>query len=319
MKLLVLPMAMLAAWPAWGAAAEKSSVTITVEGETRIVRSNGLPDHRPGRFPNAHNPNEIQPVPHEFRMPAKPVANEEATPSRHASFGVALNGVPYDPGTAEFWHGDPNWNYEAGTGFLDLGLDAHNAHVQPDGSYHYHAMPKGHIDALGGDTNQMRQVGWAADGFPIYTAAGHTDPKDPKSPLKKLRSSYALKTEPRDGGPGGKPDGTFTADFAYVAGKGDLDECNGRFEITPEFPEGTFAYHITEEFPFIPRLWRGTPDPSFEKQGPPGGPGGPGGPRGPRPGFGPGPGPGPGPGGPGGPDDRGPGRRRPPRGGERPE
>ena len=281
---------------ALAAAADDKEVSITVEGDTRIVRSNGIPDHRPGRFPNARNPNTIEPQAHEFRMPAKPVENDTPTPLRHASFGVALNGVPYDPGTAEFWHDDREWNYEAGTGFMDLGLDASNAHVQPDGSYHYHAMPVGHIAKLGGDDAQMRQVGWAADGFPIYTATGRTDPKNTASPLKKLRSSYALKKEPREGGPGGKPDGTFTADFEFVSDSGDLDECNGRFEITPEFPEGTYAYHLTEDFPFIPRMWRGTPDPSFEKQGPPGGPGGgrgPGGrpPRGGgRPGFPPPPG-----------------------------
>jgi hypothetical protein len=227
-------------------------------------------------------------------MPARPVVAEAPTPLRRASFGVALNGVPYDPGTAEFWNGDPAWNYEAATGFTDLGLDAHHAHVQPDGSYHYHAMPTGHIANQGGDGTRMRHVGWAADGFPIYTAYGPADPRNPASPLKKLRSSYTLKQEPRAGGPGGKPDGTFTADFEFVLGAGDLDECNGRFEVTPEFPEGTYAYHLTEDFPFIPRMWRGTPDPSFEKHGPP--------PGGRRPG-------GPGGGGPGG---------RPPRGGGRP-
>lgn len=280
---------------AW-AAAEESKVSITVEGDTRIVRTNGLPDHRPGRFPNAHNPNSIEPQQREYRMPAHPFPAEETTTGRHASFGVALNGVPYDPGTAEFWHGDREWNYEAGTGFMDLGLDDNNAHVQPDGTYHYHAMPTGHIAKLSGDARKPVQIGWAADGFPIYTAYGSSDPKDPKSPLKKLRSSYALKKKPRAGGPGGKPDGTFTADFEYVRGSGDLDECNGRFEVTPEFPEGTYVYHLTDEFPFIPRRWRGTPDKSFEKQAPPGGPGGrpPGGPGGPggrpprgkgRPGF----------------------------------
>src|SRR5262249_28293836 len=51
---------------------------------------------------------------------------------------------------------------------------------------------------------------------------------------------------------------------------GDLDECNGRFGVTPEFPEGIYHYYVTEEFPFVGRMWRGTPDPSFSK-----GPGGP--------------------------------------------
>ncbi|MBK8204496.1 MAG: YHYH protein [Bdellovibrionales bacterium] len=48
-----------------------------------------------------------------------------------------------------------------------------------------------------------------------------------------------------------------------MSGLGDLDECNGRFSITPEFPDGIYHYFITSEFPFIPRSYRGTPDSSF--------------------------------------------------------
>ena len=36
--------------------------------------------------------------------------------------------------------------------------------------------------------------------------------------------------------------------------------------MTPEFPKGTYYYVLTEEFPFIPRKFKGTPDPSFSKQ-----------------------------------------------------
>jgi YHYH protein len=76
-----------------------------------------------------------------------------------------------------------------------------------------------------------------------------------------------------------------------VKGAGDLDECNGRVGVTPEFPGGTYHYYLTSDFPFIPRLYRGTPDSSFERHGPPGGPNGgrpgggrpPGGPGGPPP------------------------------------
>ena len=121
----------------------------------------------------------------------------------------------------------------------------------------------------------MLLVGWAADGFPLYTARGYADPKDTKSPLKKMRPSFRLKKGERPGdadGPGGKYDGRLTQDFEFVKGSGDLDEGNGRMGVTPEFPEGIYHYHITEEFPFLPRQWRGTPDASFGKAGgPPGG------------------------------------------------
>jgi hypothetical protein len=251
-------------------------VTIKVEGDTRIIRSNGLPDHTPGQFPNPGNPNRISAQDYEFRMTTKPVAAPQPVSGRGAWFGVALNGVPFEPGTGEFWNGDRNWNYEAATGFLDLGLDEHHAHVQPTGAYHYHAEPSGLIANLGGDGKTMRLIGWAADGFPIYSAFGYRDAKDAQSPLQKMRTSYRLKSGPRQGGPDGNHDGTFTADFEFVAGLGDLDENHGRFAVTPEFPQGTYAYHITDEFPFMGRSWEGTPDKSFMKGGR--GPGGPGGP-----------------------------------------
>ncbi|HBL47569.1 MAG TPA: hypothetical protein DDZ90_29705, partial [Planctomycetaceae bacterium] len=72
-------------------------------------------------------------------------------------------------------------------------------------------------------------------------------------------------------------DGTFVADYEFVKDSGDLDECNGRLGVTPEYPDGIYHYYLTEAFPYIPRYFRGTPDPSFQKRGPgPGQPGGPG-------------------------------------------
>jgi hypothetical protein len=264
----------------------KNEVSITTEGDTRIVRSNGIPDHKPGQFPNRNNPNVISPQQYEFRMTTKPQEAPSPIFSGGAWFGVALNGVPFEPGTAEFWKGERRWNYEALGGFINLGLDNSNAHVQPTGAYHYHSLPTGMIANLGGDGKQMRLIGWAADGFPIYTAYGPTDSKNSASVLKKLRSSWQVKKGQRDSGPGGRYDGTFTADFEYIPDSGDLDACNGRFEVTPEFPQGTYAYHLTEQFPWISRSWKGAPDATFyKKMGP--GPSGPGGRRPGGPGFGP--------------------------------
>ena len=96
--------------------------------------------------------------------------------------------------------------------------------------------------------------------------------KDADSEVKILKSSYRVKSGNRPGGargdrnnPGGKYDGTFIGDYEFVEGHGDLDECNGRFTITPEFPKGTYAYFLTEDWPVIPRLFRGTPHQSFAK------------------------------------------------------
>ncbi len=253
-------------------------VTITTEGEFRLIKSNGWPDHEPGQFPRKGNPNSASPQSYTFRVPLKPVAAKE--PSRiFGWWGVAINGVPFEPGTAETWQNNPQsgWRYEAATGFMNLGLDEHNAHVQPTGAYHYHALPLGLVERLGGDDKKMLLIGYAADGFPIYTSKA----TDAKGELRVMKSSYKLKAGARpaqEGGPGGNYDGRFTQDFEFVKDSGDLDENNGRTGITPEYPEGTYYYCITPEFPFVPRNWHGTPDESFAKRGPPPGMGGPGGP-----------------------------------------
>jgi len=107
-------------------------------------------------------------------------------------------------------------------------------------------------------------IGFAADGFPVYGPYGYSDP-DGKSAMRKLKSSYRLKQGTRPGGPGGRYNGKFTQDWAYAAGAGDLDQCNGRFAATPEYPQGTYHYVLTDTFPFIPRCWMGSPDSSFRR------------------------------------------------------
>ena len=249
----------------FASAAVTNQISITTNAGFRIIRANGFPDHTPGQFPNRGNPNTISAQEYNFRVTLTPQTNATPRDGRGAWFGVGVNGVPFEPGTAEFWNGDREWNYEARAGFINLGLDQNNAHVQPTGAYHYHGLPTGLMQKLGGDGKKMLLVGWAADGFPIYTDRGYTKATDAKSPLKKMRSSWQIKKGERSGGPGGKYDGKFTADYEFVKGSGDLDECNGRFGVTPEFLKGTYYYCITEEFPQLARSWRGTPDDSFQK------------------------------------------------------
>lgn len=263
-------------------AQSRNRVEIEVRGDYRYIRSNGLPDHQPGQFPNRGNPNSIRTQRHEYRVPVKPEQARRITPLERQPFGVALNGIPFDPGTAEFWRRDPRsgWNMEALSGKINLGLDQSNAHVQPDGSYHYHGIPTGLVSLLTNKTDEsgMVLVGYAADGFPIYNIMAYKESNDAKNPLVKMSSSYRLKKGSRPGGqrgPGGRYDGTYVQDWEYVVGLGTLDECNGRTGVTPEYPEGTYYYVLTEMFPFIPRNFRGTPDRSFERRGPGGRPPGP--------------------------------------------
>ncbi|MET1415136.1 YHYH protein [Roseibium sp. HPY-6] len=243
----------------------EASADITVDGNTRRIRANGYPDKAPGQFPNRNNPHAISKKNYNLKVPLNPRKRGGAKDAQGSVFGIAINGVVMDPGTAEYWQNNrrSGWNYEALGGACKLGLDKYNAHVQPDGTYHYHGIPTGVVAASGG-RSVPAMIGFAADGFPIYGQYGYSDPER-KSAMKKLKSSYRIKNGNRPDGPGGRYNGKFTQDWAFVEGAGDLDQCNGRFAATPEYPDGTYHYILTDTFPFIPRCWMGNPDASFTR------------------------------------------------------
>jgi hypothetical protein len=255
--------------PATVAPIESGEADIRIEGDVRIIESNGIPEHLTGAFPNAGNPNEIRSQMYRYTVPAQPLRSGTYTPL-NGLFGVCINGVPLDPGAAEFFHGDraSGWQYEALSGAIALGLDESYAHVQPTGAYHYHAAPTLLLSSAGLQPDQHSPlVGWAADGFPIYALYGW----DEAGAVQTMRSSYRVKSGDRpvgDNQPGGTYDGTFVNDYEYVEGAGTLDACNGNQVVTPDFPEGTYAYFITEEWPFIPRCFAGTPSADFALGGP---------------------------------------------------
>lgn len=235
------------------------------ENDTTIrVKGNGIPDHLVGQFPNRGNPHQIERQKVNLKVPAAPETKGTFTPLRMGwNFGVSLNGVVFDPLAAEFWHGNPRsgWSYNALGGAIALGLDANYAHVQPNGKYHYHGVPTGLIELLGwSPAAHSPLIGYAADGFPIYARTGAVDGK-----VIEMTPSYRLKSGTRPGGsaPNGRYDGTFNEDYAYVQGHGNLDQCNGAFTVSTEYPNGTYAYFLTEDYPVVPRCFTGTPDQSF--------------------------------------------------------
>ncbi|MEO0586913.1 MAG: YHYH protein [Planctomycetota bacterium] len=266
-----------------------SKVDVRTDGDRITVIANGLPDHATGRFPNRQNPNSIRAQSYRFSIPLDPQPTQRPRVSQGYVFGVALNGVVFDPGTAERWTPDglrrggapSGWTYEAFNekGEPTLGLDGSNAHVQPTGAYHYHGIPMGLLEARTAG-NKMTLLGFAADGLPVYGPFAHEVADDATSPLVEMTSSYRLKEGTRpggSGGPGGAYDGRFTEDWVYAEGSGDLDAANGRFGVTPQYPKGTYYYVLTAEFPRIPRLFKAEPDASFAKRRGRGGGGGPGG------------------------------------------
>jgi len=273
---------------------------ISLSGGVRTISGNAIPNHDVDLFPNVGNPNVVSAQSISYQVTTSPEVGGEAQFAR--VIGVALNGIKMEPETAEVYSGGA-WRYEALTfgGRVDgdtvnfsgtsLGLDCNFAHVQPTGEYHYHGVPTALMPASVGVT----LVGWAADGFPILARYGYQTPGDESSAVVELRSSYRLKSGPRqaldttDSPPPGDYDGTFVQDWEYDASLGDLDECNGRGEaVEIDGQSYDYAYYLTYSYPFMPRcIWGEIIDAAFSGAG---GGGPPGGNLGPPPGQGPPPG-----------------------------
>ena len=99
-------------------------------------------------------------------------------------------------------------------------------------------------------------IGWAYDGNPIYGPYGYSDPEDTNSSATRIKTGYELNSSNVFDRPSAFSDGFFAEDYEYT-NNGDLDEYNGRFAKTVEFPNGVYAYYSTinssnnPEFPFF--------------------------------------------------------------------
>ena len=85
-------------------------------------------------------------------------------------------------------------------------------------------------------------IGWAYDGNPIYGPYGFSSITG--GSIKSMVSGYQLKLKPNRPSTSLYAPGFFVEDYEFIGG-GDLDEHNGRFCITPEYPEGVYAYFTT--------------------------------------------------------------------------
>ena len=247
-------------------------MTVTVDGSIRTINSNALPDHETGDFPNSGNPNTISEQDVSYDFATEPTYTGAATGVRMT--GVAVNGVKFEPGTAE--------NVTCGTGetfrlealqdIYNLGFDFNNAHVQPTGEYHYHGVSQLLVEAYEHD-GDLVHVGFAADGFLMYySKSGAYGSGYELVMADRTGTDCVLSLPPKDAVniDGTSPDGTYTSDWVYNEGGGALDSCNG---ITIG---GEYLYVITDDYPYVGRCLNG--EVSAGATGPDGGPeaGGPG-------------------------------------------
>ncbi len=95
-------------------------------------------------------------------------------------------------------------------------------------------------------TDHSPIIGWAYDGNPIYGPYGYS--KKDGGLVTLMKSSYKLNTSRVNGPPVSVfPLGFFVEDFTYYENGNDdyLDRNNGRFCITPDYPNGVYAYFVT--------------------------------------------------------------------------
>ena len=188
-------------------------------------------------------------------------------------FGVSINGIGYTPNSNECFEiidegtgletGEVNieWHKEARYMF-NANFGNNGGHINSFGSYHYHDVP---VDYFTDDLNitiaaHSSIVGYAADGFPIYYKFVYSDANDTSSAIVALSSGYTIisGTRPGDGysAPDGSYSGLYYEDYEYTTST--LDSCNGRWGKTPDFPDGTYYYVLTDTYPYIPRCFKGT-------------------------------------------------------------
>ena len=189
----------------------------TIQGNNRIITANSIPNHDVGLFGpvmGSLNPNSISPQNESYTIPVNPIEANEFTSllgtsgtdlGPQYSFGILFNGVELDPVAAEpFPHEGMNssnanwvWNLEALN--VNLGVDCNNAHVQPNGKYHYHGTPISYLNSLNTPSTSMTLIGYAADGFPVYYKYAYSLANNSSSDLSIMTSSYQLKSGNRPG------------------------------------------------------------------------------------------------------------------------
>jgi hypothetical protein len=240
-------------------------ISVDPDSSECVFSSNSIPNHDFNDAMAAFA-TDVAAVSSEFRILLEPVfASSPTAISLTYDNGILLNGVKLDLlaaacfGVADEKIGcnDMNrpWRFDPMHSGNNFGTDAHNAHTQPDGSYHYHGNPQALFNQQASSESPL--IGFAADGFPIFGSFINDNGQ-----VRAVSSSYRLKSGSRPGGndnPGGTYDGTYVDDYEYVEGLGDLDECNGMMR------NGSYGYYVVGQYPWVMACFQGTPHSSFAK------------------------------------------------------
>lgn len=211
----------LSSVPGAGGSYTKPSVSVSCSNGFLNVDSNGMIGYT---FVKT-TPNDIGVQDYKWKVTLSPSIAGASTTIKNVlgTLGFTVTGIPiYGPTESEVDnYGDPVFN--------NL-LDSCKGHPGGMKQYHYHA-----ILAINDCYLNRTVIGYANDGFPIYSNPSYT-----------YKSGYAKTGNPRT-----------NAWDAYTYSAGDantLDACNGRTDSS-----GNYGYYITEAFPYILGCYKGTP------------------------------------------------------------
>ena len=239
----------------WGAAQTVNGVTFdateasaTLSGDVLTVNSNGIPNHERDEYyavgqagvnlPNESNSQVISDPTseqdHTFNIPTLPVYSETTTPAPLGSIGIMISGaVIYNPYEADNATVAMSSNFTiTEDGQTGSFIDDCAGHPGPNGDYHYHGNSECVTRQVDTTGEGSHIIGLALDGFPIY--------------------------------------GAYDVDGVEVKAT-QLDECNGIFSATPEFPSGIYHYvlPLTTDATSSIRCFHGVVDASQITQMPP--------------------------------------------------
>jgi hypothetical protein len=196
-----------------------STVTVYVDGNYVVLKSNGLPDHKSPYYSGtqwastlyeayngtntawSQNPNKIASQNYVFKIPISPAVAAAHAETPMGPMGIALNGVPIFN------------QYAAGRVALTSEInsfDQYGGHPAQAGDYHYHVEPA-YLTGGNGKSSKSSLIGFLLDGYPVY---------GPQENGKTIINS-------------------------------DLDTYHGHTAVTTEYPNGIYHYHITSESPYI--------------------------------------------------------------------
>ena len=197
------------------------TVKLTYSKSSVLMQPTGIPNHARDAYyavPNAgvvvpdastsivmKDPTKAQN--YKFTIPTSPKYSSKITSTSLGSIGVMISGaVLYNP-----FEGDGttvamanNFTITNSSGITASFVDKCSGHPTPgQGAYHYHGLPSCVTAKVDKATKSSHIIGFALDGFPIY---GDRDIKGRQLTAKNL------------------------------------DQCNGIFSATPEFPKGIYHY-----------------------------------------------------------------------------